>query len=170
MLSYVSLIIGAIAVLMVACWLVSAGVRNGDRPGDALVRAALHGSGQPDEERPVAVVAVRNRSGSPVLAAVSVRRALLPGWLTGTVSVVVPRRTTRRAFRPDGYLTVGVVGGGAAGELTAPVPAAARRYLLTVLVGQPEGRLRVHRLRLAAAPVRGRRAAQPGYRQIAEPR
>jgi len=169
-LSYVSLIIGAIVLLMVTCWLVSAGIRNGDRPGDARVRAALHGSGQPDEERPVAVVTVRNRGGPPVLAAVSVRRALLPGWLTGTVSVVVPRRTTRRAFRPDGYLTVGVVGGGAAEELTAPVPAAARRYLLTVLVGQPEGRLRVHRLRLAAAPVRGRRAAQPGYRQIAEPR
>jgi hypothetical protein len=166
-LIYVSEIIAAIAVLVVACWLVSAGIRNGDRPGDARVRAALHGSGQPDEERPVAVVTVRNRGGSPVLAAVSVRRALFPAWLTGTMSVVVPRRTTRRAFRPDGYPTVGVVGGGVTGELIAPVPAAARHYLLTVLVGQPEGRLRVHRLRLAAAPVRGRRAAEPRYRQIA---
>ncbi|HXT93366.1 MAG TPA: hypothetical protein VN714_29385, partial [Trebonia sp.] len=63
MLSYVSLIIGAIVLLMVTCWLVSAGIRNGDRPGDARVRAALHGSGQPDEERPVAVVTVRNRGG-----------------------------------------------------------------------------------------------------------
>ena len=167
MLSYVSVIIVAIAVPVVACWLLSAGMRNGDRPGDARVRAALHGSGQPDEERPVAVVTVRNRGGSPVLAAVSVRRALLPGWLTDTVSVVVPRRTSRRAFRPDGYPTVGVVDGGAAEELIAPVPAAARRYLLTVLVGQPEGRLRVHRLRLAAAPVHGRRAAERRYRQIA---
>ena len=169
MLSYVSLIIAAIVVLMVTCWVVWAGVRNGDRPADARVRAALHGSGQPDEERPVAVVTVRNRGGSPVLAAVTIRRALLPGWLAGTVNVVVPCRTTRRAFRPDRYPTVGVVAGGAAAELTAPVSATARRYLLTVLVGQPEGRLRVHRLRLAA-PVRGRWEAQPRYRQIAEPR
>ena len=167
MVSYVSLIIGAIAALAVAYWLAWAGVRNGDRPGDARVRAALHGSGQPDEERPVAVVTVDNRGGSPVLAAVGVRRALFPGWLTGSVSVVVPRRTTRRAFRPDGYPTVGVVDGGAAEELIAPVPPAARHYLLTVLVGQREGRLRVYRLRLAAAPARGRRAAQPRYRQIA---
>jgi hypothetical protein len=166
-LIYVSEIIVAIAVVVVACWLVSAGVRNGDRPGDARVRAALHGSGQPDEERPVAVVTVRNRGGSPVIAAVSVRPGLLPGWLTGTMSVAVPRRTTRRAFRPDGYPTVGVVGGGGTEELIAPVPAAARHYRLTVLVGQREGRLRVHRLRLAAAPVRGRRAAEPRYRQIA---
>jgi hypothetical protein len=166
-LSYVSAIIAAVAAPAVVCWLVRTGFRNGDRPGDARVRAALHGSGQPDEERPVAVVTVRNRGGAPVLAAVGVRRALFPGWLTGTVSVVVPRRTTRRAFRPDGYPTVGVVDGGAAEELIAPVPPAARHYLLTVLVGQREGRLRAYRLRLAAAPARGRRAAQPRYRQIA---
>lgn len=167
MLSYVSAIIAAIAAASVVCWLVRTGIRNGDRPGDARVRAALHGSGQPDEERPVAVVAVRNPGAAPVLAAVGVRRALFPGWLTGTVSVVVPRRTTRRAFRPDGYPTVGVVDGGAAEELIAPVLPVARHYLVTVLVGQRDGRLRVYRLRLAAAPARGRRAARPRDRQIA---
>jgi hypothetical protein len=33
------------------------------------------------------------------------------------------------------------------------VPAGARHYLVTVLVGQADGRLRVHRLRIGAAAV-----------------
>ena len=48
-----------------------------------------------------------------------------------------------------------MVPGGQYAELSAPVPAAARRYLVTVLVGQAEGRLRVHRLRIEAAAVDG---------------
>jgi hypothetical protein len=107
----------------------------------------LRPSGQPGEDRPVAVVTVHNRGAAPVLVAVTVRRALLPGWLAEPVNVSVPGRTARRAFRPGDYSTVGVVSGGERADLTAPVQACARRYLLTVLVGQAGGGLRVHRLR-----------------------
>jgi hypothetical protein len=127
------------------------GFRHGDRPDDMRVRAVLRPSGQPGEERPVAVVTVRNLGAAPVLVAVTVRRALLPGWLAEPVNVSVPRRTARRAFRPDGYSTVGVVAGDECADLTAPVRTCARRYLLTILVGQAGGRLRVHRLRMDGA-------------------
>jgi hypothetical protein len=143
----IALALGA-GVFAAVLWFFGEGVRNGDWPDDTRVGAGLRRSGQPGEERPVAVVAVRNQGAAPVLVAVSVRRALLPGWLAGPVNVSVPRRTARRAFRPDGYPTVGVVLGGESAELTAPVPSRARRYLLTVLVGQGGGRLRVHRLRM----------------------
>jgi hypothetical protein len=151
---FIALGVGAVAFAGL-CWLALEGFRNGDRPDDAQVRAALRSSGQPGESRPVAVVALGNPDGPPVLAAVAVRRALLPGWLAGAVGSAVPRRTARRAYRPDGFPTVAVVPGGQYAELSAPVSAAARRYLVTVLVGQAEGRLRVHRLRLEAAAVDG---------------
>ena len=149
---FIALSVGAV-VFAAACWCAREGFRNGDRPDDAPVRAALRSSGQPGEDRPVAIVAVRNPGGTPVLAAVAVRRALLPGWLTGAVGSAVPRRTARRAYRPDGFPTVAVVPGGQCAELSAPVPAAMRRYLVMVLVGQAGGRLRVHRLRIEAAAV-----------------
>jgi hypothetical protein len=60
----------------------------------------------------------------------------------------VPRRTLRRKFRPAKYATVGVAPAGGAAVFAVPVPARARRYLLTAAVGQEGGRLRVHRLRL----------------------
>jgi hypothetical protein len=151
---FIALAIGAL-VLAAACWAALEGFRNGDRPDDAQVRAALRSSGQPGEERPVAVVAVRNPGSTPVLAAVAARRALLPGWLGGAVSRAAPRRTARRAYRPDGFPTVAVVAGGQRAELSAPVPRVVRRYLVTVLVGQAGGRLRVHRLRIETAAVDG---------------
>jgi hypothetical protein len=149
---FIVLAVSAVAFAAVF-WGAREGFRNGDRPDDAPVRAALRSSGQPGEERPVAVVAVRNPGGTPVLAAVAVRRALLPGWLAGAVTSAVPRRTARRAYRPGGFPTVAVVGGGQSAELSAPVPAAVRRYLVMVLVGQAGGRLRVHRVRIQAAAV-----------------
>jgi hypothetical protein len=148
----IALAVGAVAFAAV-CWCAREGFRNGDRPDDAPVWAALRSSRQPGEERPVAIVAVRNRGGAPVLAAVAVRRALLPGWLAGAVTSAVPRRTARRAYRPGGFPTVTVVAGGQSAELSAPVPATVRRYLVMVLVGQAGGRLRVHRLRIEAAAV-----------------
>ena len=150
----IALAVGA-AALTALCWYVREGFRNGDRPDDAPVRAALRSSGQPGEQRPIAVVAVRNRGRVPVLAAVAVRPALLPGRLAGAVASGVARRTARRAYRADGFGTVAVVAAGQHAELSAPVPAAARRYLVTVLVGQAGGRLRVHRLRIEAAAVDG---------------
>ena len=151
---FIALAVGVL-VLGAVCWAAVEGFRNGDRPDDAQVLAALRSSGQPGEERPVAVVAVRNPGSTPVLAAVAARRALIPGWLGGAVGSAVPRRTARRAYRPDGFPTVAVVAGGQRAELSAPVPAAVRRYLVTVLVGQAGGRLRVHRLRIEAAAVDG---------------
>jgi hypothetical protein len=149
---FIALAVGA-AAFAGLCFIALEGFRNGDRPDDAPVRAALRSSGQPGEGRPVAVVAVGNPGGTPVLAAVAVRRALLPGWLAGTVGSAVPRRTARRAYRPGGFPTVAVVPGGQYAELSAPVPATVRRYLVMVLVGQAGGRLRVHRLRIEAAAV-----------------
>jgi hypothetical protein len=154
----IALGVGVIA-FAVMFWLAMEGFRNGDRPGDAPVRAALRSSGQPGEERPVALVAVGNPGPTPVLAAVAVRRALLPGWLAGLLGAdgsSVARRTTRRAYRPDRFPTVAVVAGRRWAELAAPVPAAARRYLVLVLVGEADGRLRSHRLRIDATAVDGR--------------
>ena len=148
----IALGVGAVAFAGLS-WCALQGFRNGDRPDDAPVRAALRSSGQPGEERPVAVVAVRNPGGTPVLAAVAVRRALVPGRLAGAAGSAVPRRTARRAYRPGGFPTVAVVAAGQCAELSAPVPASARHYLVTVLVGQGGGRLRVHRLRIEAAAV-----------------
>jgi hypothetical protein len=158
-----ALVVGAVAFAAV-CWCALAGFRNGNRPDDAPVRAALRSSGQPGEQRPVAVVALGNVSGTPVLAAVAVRRALLPGWLSeavGAIGTAVPRRTSRRAYRPSGFPTVAVVPGGQYAELSAPVPAIARRYLIVVLVGQAGGRLLVHRMRIGAAAVDAGWRGQP---------
>ena len=151
---FIALAVGAL-VFAAVCWAALEGFRNGDRPDDAQVRAALRSSGQPGEERPVAVVAVHNPGSTPVLAAVAARRALIPSWLGGAVGSAVPRRTARRTYRPGGFPTVAVVAGGQRAELSAPVPATMRRYLVTVLVGQAGGRLRVHRLRIEAAAVDG---------------
>lgn len=149
----VALAVGPAALAAVG-WFVWAGFRNGDRPDDTPVLAGLRSSGQPGEERPVAIVAVRNPGRAPVLAAVAVRPGRLPGWLGGPVSIAVPRRTARRAYR-QGFPTVAVVAGGQCAELAAPVPAVARCYLVTVLVGQAGGWLRVHRLRIEAAAANG---------------
>jgi hypothetical protein len=129
-------------------WLVAAGFRNGDRPGDSSVCARLVTGSQPDERRPLVVATVGNPSGTPVLGALRVSRALLPSWLAGAGGVRVPRRTAGRAFRPGRYATVGVVPAAGAAEFAVPVPVRARRYLLTVAVGQAGGRLRVYRRRL----------------------
>ena len=138
---------------------VAAGFRNGDRPGDAQVTALLMtgtrpGAVPPDRASPLIVVTVRNPSGTPVLAALNARRALLPAPLTDPHGVSVPRRTGRRKFQPGKYETVGVVPAGSAAELALPVAVRSRRprlagnYVLTAAVGQEAGRLRVHRLRL----------------------
>lgn len=156
MLIAVAIGAGAFAAML---WFFGEGVRQGDRPDDARVRAVVRPSGQPEEDRPVAVVTVVNCGSAPALVAVGVRAARLPGLLAETASVTVPRRTARRAFRPDGYPTVAVVASGEQADLTAPVRASARRYLVTVLVGQPGRRLRVHRLRTDDARCVPRRVA-----------
>ena len=114
----IALAVGAVAFAGLF-WYAREGFRNGDRPDDAPVRAALRSSGQPGEKRPVAVVAVRNPGGTPVLAAVAVRRALLPGWLAGAVGSArsAPHRPPRL---PAGRLPDGRGGARAASTRSCP--------------------------------------------------
>jgi hypothetical protein len=148
MMSYFLAIIIGLLVFAGLVGLALTGFRNGDREEDALVSAVLRPAGQPGERRPVVVATVRNPARSPMLAGLRVRRAWRPAWLAGSMDSGVPRWTARRKFRPVGYPTVGVVSAGGTAELALPVTADARRYLLTVAVGEGDGRLRVHRLRL----------------------
>jgi len=159
-LTYVFGIIGAAGVFAGLFYCLAAGFRNGDRPGDALVTAQLTTGAQPDEARPLIIVTVRNRSGTPVFAALTARAALLPAGVVARHDVSVPRRTLRAKFRPGKFATVGVAPAGGTAEFAVPVRARARRYLLTAAVGQEGGRLRVHRLRLGpvSSAAEGRRA------------
>jgi hypothetical protein len=148
MLNDVFLIIAAAGALAGVCALAAAGFRNGDRPGDALVTALVAAAAQADEERPLIIVTVRNAAGTPVIAALRARRAVLPAGVAASCTVRVARWTARRRFRPPRYATLGVVPAAGAAAFTLPVPVRARRCLLIVAVGQEGGRLRVHQLRL----------------------
>jgi hypothetical protein len=123
--------------------MVNAGLRNGDRPGDARVTAWL-------ARGPVVMVRVDNYGDVPLMAGCSARRYRVPGWAGGGRTVRVPRHTARRRFRAARHEVVGVVAAGARARFAVPagVPAgvSARRYLLTVVIGQSGGRLRVFRL------------------------
>jgi hypothetical protein len=138
---------GGLAAVCVLGWgLVAAGLRAGDRPGDAAVAAVLTPG-----PRPVIIATVRNPADVPLVAGLTVRRRLLPGWpcadwLDGGLTVRVPRRTARRKYLAGQQDTVGVVParGQAGFRLEARGgPAARRRYRLTAVVGQAGGRLRV---------------------------
>jgi hypothetical protein len=130
--------------------LVQAGIRSGDRPGDATLTAVASEAGQPDEPRPVIIATVRNPGRVPLVAGFAARRSLVPGWLAG-MAVSVPRRTGRRRFRPGSLAVVGVVGAGAEASFAVPVPSRAGRYRLTAVIGQAGGRLRVFRTPVSPA-------------------
>ena len=155
MLTHVFWIIAAACVLAALYYCLEAGLRDGDRPGDAKVTARLTAGTQPGEPRPVIIVTVRNPSGTPVLVALNARRALLPAPLTEPRGVSVPWLTVRGKFRPGKFETVGVAAAGGAAELAVPVAARACRYVLTAAVGQEGSRLRVHRLRLGPSSCQG---------------
>jgi len=147
-------LVSLLAMSVFAMGMLRAGLRNGDQLGDATVAASLAGSGQPDESRPVVLVRVRNPGEVPLLAGFRARRRLIPGWLDPGMSVRVPRRTSRRRLRAAAYEVVGVVPADEDAEFAVPVtgpPSPAGRYLLTAVLGQAGGRLRVFRL-----PVPGR--------------
>jgi hypothetical protein len=150
MVSLAFFIVAGVVVLAGLC-LGAAGFRDGDRPADATVTARLRRAGQPDEPRPVVVATVRNPSGTPVLAGLSVRPARLPRWLGGGHNVIVPLWTARRGLRPSGYATVGVIRAYGSARFLVPVSASARRYLLTASIGQAGGRLRLHRMHVTGA-------------------
>jgi hypothetical protein len=139
----------AFATFAALGWRAVAGLRDGDRPGDAKVSALLRDSGQPDESRPVVIAMVRNPSDKPVLAGLSARRTVMPELLRCGPSVTVPMRTARRNLRPTAYATIGVVPPHASARFPVPIRGRARRYLLTAAIGQAGGRLRLHRLHVA---------------------
>ena len=130
---------GGIAVVCVLGWsLVAAGLRAGDRPGDAAVAATLAPG-----PRPVIIATVRNPGDVPLVAGLVVRRQRLPGWLDPGLTVRVPRRTARRKFLAGAQDTVGVVPAGGQAEFRVAGTASGRRSRLTAAVGQAGGRLRV---------------------------
>jgi hypothetical protein len=149
MVGFVVTLAIAFATFAALGWRAAAGLRDGDRPGDAKVSALLRESGQPDEPRPVVIVTVRNPSDKPVLAGLSARRTVVPALLRCGPSVTVPTRTARRSLRPTAYATIGVVPPHASARFPVAVRGQARRCLLTAAIGQADGRLRLHRLHVA---------------------
>lgn len=158
MVSFAIGLAAGIVVLALACWCTATGFRNGDCPGDATVSAVLRDAGQPDEPRPVIVATVANPAGVPVVVALSARPRRLPAriaWLA-PLTITAPRWTARRKFGPTGFGTVGVVPAWGSVRCTVPVPAAGPGYLPTAAIGEPAGRLRLHRLRVAGDRVTAR--------------
>ena len=155
---------GGIAVMVALGWgLVAVGLRAGDQAGDAMVSAVV------DAGQSAVVAVVRNPGDVPLVAGFSARRRLLPGWLDAGMTVRVPKRTTRRKFRAGAHETVGVVPAASRAEFRLPVGIPARRYLLTAVVGQTGGRLRVFRIPVvserpagAGRPARAARAGDRG--------
>lgn len=159
---FLTLGLGALAFAGVFL-LVEIGIRDGDRPDDVRVSAEPWTAGQPDEQRPVLIAEIRNPSGTPVLAGLTARRSRIPGLLADS-TVGVPFRTTRRGLRADDCDTVGIVPEFGSARFTVPVERAARRYRLTVAVGQRDRRLRLHRIYVSVpllpAPRSRRRASR----------
>ena len=150
MVGFVVILSIAFATFAALGWRAAAGLRDGDRPGDAKVSALLRESGQPDESRPLVIATVRNPSDKPVLAGLSARRTVVPALLRCGPSVTVPTRTARRGLRPTAYATIGVVPPHASARFPVAIRGhLARRYLLTAAIGQAGGRLRLHRLHVA---------------------
>jgi hypothetical protein len=108
------------------------------RPGDAIVTAVFTVADYPDRGAAEVAVAIANPGGSPVLVGLSPRRR---GWPGRGMRATVPSRTTRRRYRADRQVTVGAVPPRSIGRLTTPVPV--RPCRLAVVIGQPDGRLRV---------------------------
>jgi hypothetical protein len=136
MMLVIPIVAAAVALL---CWLLIAGLRNGDRPGDAAVTATLAMARQPDGARPVILATVANRSAAPVLVGLRARGSLTAGAL----KVRVPWRTLARRYRAGEHDTVGVVLGWESAVFRVPVCAGGRRYRLTAIIGQSGRRLRV---------------------------
>lgn len=147
-----------------ALFLCEAGIRAGDRPGDATVSAEIGNAEQPDGRYSVVIATVRNPGGMPVLAGLSVRRRGLLTGLDGGPRVTVPRRTTRARLLAGQQSVVGVAGPGETARWAVPVPAATRGRLQLVAVLGQAGRLRVIRLRVRG-PVRWMPAGAAAARQ-----
>ena len=118
---------GLLALCALGSGLLVAGLRAGDRPVDAEVAAWLASAAQPDEQRPVIVVTIRNPSTVPLIAGLSATRRRIPHWLDPGMTVTVPRRTARRRtarrrLRAGSQDVVGLVPAGAAAAPGCPRP------------------------------------------------
>lgn len=156
---------GLLVLMALSFFLVTGGLRAGDRPEDVAVAAAMAETVQPDGVLPVVVATARNPGDTPVLVGFSVHRRWLPTWMTGGVTVTVPRRTLRRRTRCDRQAVLGVVDAGEVAQWRVPAPARARRCRLLAAIGQPDGRLRL--VSLAVAPVP---PCAPGSHKVLEHR
>jgi hypothetical protein len=133
-----------------------AGVRSGDRLGDATVEVGRRGGGElvlaGGEEWPAVTAIVRNPGSAGVLIGLSVRRCGVRLRLEGGVRVGVPRRTNRRGLLAGRHSIIGVVAGGEDAVWAVPFPLDVRSLKLVAVIGQA-GRLRVieQRIRFAVA-------------------
>jgi hypothetical protein len=112
------------------------------RPGDATVGMVVTVADRPSDGRTAFSVEIANPGSVPVLAGLSLRRALLPG---GWKTVSVARRTTRPHYQPDRQATVAVVPPESVSLVSVLVPSDHPRYRLAIMLGQSDGRLHVIR-------------------------
>lgn len=133
------------------------------RPSDATVTAVSVLRDYPDEGTAMIAVAISNPGPMPVVVGLSARGRGWPGRGTRTTT---PHRSSRRRYRADQQTTIGVVAPGSVSRLSALI-ATDRRCRIVVVVGQPDGRLRV-----TGVPVTGKPAvsANPGNGLVRPPR
>lgn len=170
MLVILVLVAAVVAALLAVTAAALTGLRNGDRPFDATVRAvpARSGSAGPGpmgagpagaghpEGAPRSVLAwVHNPGPVPVLVGLSVRRSRWPGplaRLAPALNAQVPLRTGHPRFGPQAQQVVGVVAPGESEGWPVTAPAAGQRGRLIAVIGQAGGRLRVITLTVPLTP------------------
>jgi hypothetical protein len=166
--------ISVVAVAMLLTLLAAGlkGLRDGDRPSDATVRAAPArtgppGAGHPDGAPRSVLAWVHNPGPVPVLVGLSVHRSRRPGWLSPPLNARVPLRTGHPRFGPQAQQVVGVVAPGESEGWPVAAPGRGRRGRLVAVIGQANGRLRVITLPVPLVPVPAplaRAVSQPGGR------
>lgn len=111
-----------------------------ERPDDATVTAVFTIADRPSDGQTVVAVVIANPGRVPVLAGLSLRRALLPGRYTRATT---GSRTTRRRYQAARHEVVAAVPDDAISRICVPVPGTRSRYRLVVVIGQSDGRLRI---------------------------
>ncbi len=147
---------GVCAALLVLCgWLLVAGLRNGDRPGDVRL-LAVDASRVPAAGKPVVLVdvALSNPGQSPVLVSLHAVARRRPDWLTSVRTVRVAGKRARRRVRPSESAVIGVLEPAGVGCWTVPLPPGALRWTIHATFGQTEGRLRTISARVSAVDAR----------------
>ncbi|HEX3963986.1 MAG TPA: hypothetical protein VHZ03_46300 [Trebonia sp.] len=115
------------------------------RPVDATAAVAFTLEDWPTPGEAAIAVIITNPGPVPVLAALSLRRAPLPG---GRPRTVLARWTSRPRYRPGRQAAMAAVQEESMGGLCVPV-SRHRRFRLVIVIGQSDGRLLV-----TSAPVK----------------